>query len=167
MDILHDNDMHKSNLSKYKQIYLHLVMTNLNKDYIITFGVIVAFCFSACSADLDNSNQSQNSNSSWSGPPSVEDVEVAESYQISIDRLAEVPSIQQAMQFIGDYDEQTIKNQIDLTELEAPPFKEHKFGRGKRFAELLSENGADSVWIEDRKSTRLNSSHVAISYAVF
>src|SRR5699024_4667109 len=36
----------------------------------------------------------------------------------------------------------------ELTEIPAPPFKEHKFGRGERFAELLREYGADSVWTD-------------------
>src|SRR5690606_41056101 len=31
----------------------------------------------------------------------------------------------------------------------------------------IVQRGADRYWIEDRKSTRLNSSHVKISYAVF
>src|SRR5690625_7453499 len=36
-----------------------------------------------------------------------------------------------------------------------------------RLAERVGEPAADGILIQDRKSTRLNSSHVAISYAVF
>src|SRR5699024_11504432 len=34
-------------------------------------------------------------------------------------------------------------------------------------APFFEERGIESVYLEDRKSTRLNSSHVSISYAVF
>lgn len=70
-------------------------------------------------------------------------------YQKEISKLIKQSKVSQALQFIKDFDEQTIKNQIDLTEIEAPPFKEHKFGRPKLFADLLTEYGVDSVWIDD------------------
>src|SRR5437660_12732263 len=40
-------------------------------------------------------------------------------------------------------------------------------GRCGRTDELLEEERVSSRAVQDRKSTRLNSSHVAISYAVF
>src|SRR5256885_6876608 len=42
----------------------------------------------------------------------------------------------------------------------------HLFGRHQR-AELFSQDDAFFFLIADRKSTRLNSSHLVISYAVF
>src|SRR3712207_8450515 len=41
-----------------------------------------------------------------------------------------------------------------------------RFSLGQQGTELLPD-GLDDVWLEDRKSTRLNSSHANISYAVF
>src|SRR5438067_8130384 len=61
-----------------------------------------------------------------------------------------------------------------LAEVVVGPFR-----RWGRLAEVLEQIGADRSWIKklrelaavklekDRKSTRLNSSHVSISYAVF
>src|SRR3712207_7010779 len=39
--------------------------------------------------------------------------------------------------------------------------------RGGRSRTATGDNAADQAWLEDRKSTRLNSSHANISYAVF
>src|SRR5690606_41727634 len=41
------------------------------------------------------------------------------------------------------------------------------FSEGMGQAQYLLAAQADEVYLEDRKSTRLNSSHVKISYAVF
>src|SRR5699024_11842948 len=55
-------------------------------------------------------------------------------------------------------------------------YRGHGFGTASTAAMLMMENGQNEISIEfgglnwfdeDRKSTRLNSSHVSISYAVF
>lgn len=69
-------------------------------------------------------------------------------FEKEVTALHKNPKVLSAFAFIKDFDEQTVKNQIRLTELEAPPFKEHEFGKAKLFAELLNEYGADSVWVD-------------------
>lgn len=78
-----------------------------------------------------------------------EEVAVAsKNYVDAIEELSNNSRIQKAFQFIQENDDQTIKTLIELTELPAPPFKEDQFGRSARFAELLQEYGADSVWTD-------------------
>lgn len=74
-------------------------------------------------------------------------------YASEMQRLAKTGSVNKAMQLIKDYDEETIKNQIALAEIQAPPFLEHKFGKPKFFADLLNRYGADSVWIDSIGNT--------------
>jgi acetylornithine deacetylase/succinyl-diaminopimelate desuccinylase-like protein len=88
----------------------------------------------------------------------------AQNFKQQIDQLAKAKSISKALQLIEDTDTQTIEDQKTLTELPAPPFKEDQFGRSKRFAELLEEYGADSVWTDSignviglRKGTKRDS----------
>ncbi len=69
-------------------------------------------------------------------------------FKQQIDQLSQEKSISRALQLIKDTDEQTLNDQKALTELPAPPFKEDQFGRSKKFAELLKEYGADSVWTD-------------------
>src|SRR5256885_10012479 len=47
------------------------------------------------------------------------------------------------------------------------PNEEVKFQIVKKATELCRKKGYEIVDVEDRKSTRLNSSHLVISYAVF
>lgn len=75
--------------------------------------------------------------------------QAAPKYQKEIDKLIKNDQVSKAFQFIKDFDQETINNQIKLTEIEAPPFKEHKFGKPKLFAQLLNEYGADSVWVDE------------------
>lgn len=69
-------------------------------------------------------------------------------YRLEIENLAQLSSIKTAWNFIEKFDEQTIKNQIQLTEVPAPPFNENKFGKADLFSKLLKEYGSDSVWID-------------------
>ncbi len=69
-------------------------------------------------------------------------------YSKEIKNIIQDNRVKQAFDFIKDFDNQTIDNQIKLSEIEAPPFKEHKFGKPELFKNLLNEYGADSVWID-------------------
>lgn len=69
-------------------------------------------------------------------------------FKTEMKQLADASNILKALKRIKEYDDQTIENQIKLTEIEAPPFKENKFGKADVFAGLLKEYGADSVWID-------------------
>ncbi|MFA5670128.1 MAG: M20/M25/M40 family metallo-hydrolase [Balneolaceae bacterium] len=77
-----------------------------------------------------------------------EEAVASENYINAIEELSKSTHIQKAFQFIQENDDQTIKTLIELTELPAPPFMEDQFGRSARFAELLKEYGADSVWTD-------------------
>lgn len=68
-------------------------------------------------------------------------------YSQEAQRLAAQPSIVNAFQLVEDLDEWALGLLIELTQIPAPPFMEEV--RGRRFAELLTEFGADSVWTDD------------------
>ncbi|MEJ1222377.1 M20/M25/M40 family metallo-hydrolase [Sediminicola sp. 1XM1-17] len=68
-------------------------------------------------------------------------------YQNAIDKLIKKKNIQQAFSIIDELEPVTHKNLVELTEIPAPPFMEHK--RAERFSEMLREAGADTVWIDE------------------
>lgn len=74
--------------------------------------------------------------------------QVSQKYINSIKKLSQDSQIRKALNFIKAYDDQTVATQVALTEIPAPSFEEHKFGKGKRFASLLRQYGADSVWTD-------------------
>lgn len=61
--------------------------------------------------------------------------------------LTKNTQLKEALIFLEESDEQTIKDQKDLTEIPAPPFGEET--RSKAFAKYLAKYGADSVWIDE------------------
>lgn len=68
-------------------------------------------------------------------------------YEKEIASLMKHAKVMQAFDVIKQTDDQTIKDHIFLTEIEAPPFKEDK--RAAAFAKMLeTEGGVDSVWID-------------------
>ncbi len=73
-------------------------------------------------------------------------VTASEEYATEARELAARPAIVSAMELIADLDGWSLERLIELTEIPAPPFLEEV--RGRRFAELLNENGADSVWTD-------------------
>ena len=82
-----------------------------------------------------NSSYSQNDNLV------VDDV-----YAKSIKKLTRNKKVKKAFNYIIDIEEKTNKNLIELTEIEAPPFKEEK--RAKEFAKRLQLAGLEHVWID-------------------
>ena len=82
-----------------------------------------------------NSSYSQNDNLV------VDDV-----YAKSIKKLTRNKKVKKAFNYIIDIEEKTNKNLIELTEIEAPPFKEEK--RAKEFAKRLQLAGLENVWID-------------------
>ena len=67
-------------------------------------------------------------------------------YLKEIEQLTKNKQIQAAFQSIQAQARQNRQELIELTEIEAPPFKEEK--RAARFRDMLKEAGADSVWID-------------------
>ena len=67
-------------------------------------------------------------------------------YVKQIKKITENNNVKNAFQLILDLEEKTQKNLIELTEIEAPPFKEDK--RAKEFAKRLKETGIENVWID-------------------
>ena len=67
-------------------------------------------------------------------------------YDAEIANLTSRPDVQRALRLAEALDTLTISNQMLLTEIAAPPFKEEI--RAQRYAEMLREAGADSVWID-------------------
>lgn len=105
------------------------------RGIIMLAGVL--FAFGACD---NNTRESDNTSS--------DTAEVRPEFTAEIEELAGDAQIRKALDLIEAYDSRTLQNQIKLTELEAPPFQEHDFGRGLLFADLLKEYGADSVWTD-------------------
>ena len=73
------------------------------------------------------------------------DVIIDKIYSESIEKLSANSKVKKAFKYIIDIEEKTMKNLIELTEIEAPPFKEEK--RAKEFAERLKLAGIENVWI--------------------
>ncbi len=72
---------------------------------------------------------------------------VEESYVNEVEELAESAKIKEAMEFIRNIDEETVQNQIAITEIPAPPFQEEV--RAERYAEMMQEYGLDQVEIDE------------------
>jgi len=71
---------------------------------------------------------------------------VDEIYIKTIEKLSDNIKVKKAFNYIIDVEEKTMKNLVELTEIEAPPFKEGN--RAKEFAERLKLAGIDNVWID-------------------
>ena len=74
------------------------------------------------------------------------DVIIDKIYSESIEKLSANSKVKKAFKYIIDIEEKTMKNLIELTEIEAPPFKEEK--RALEFAERLKLAGIENVWID-------------------
>lgn len=72
---------------------------------------------------------------------------VSAEYTREAEKLAGNPAVTNAFRIIEALDDWALQQLIELTEIPAPPFMEE--ARGRRFAELLSEFGADSVWTDE------------------
>src|SRR5690625_5609417 len=89
-------------------------------------------------------------------------------YAIKVERTSDDQMLAEGSHFIGELSRQFTEQSMEshLSEL-------YQHRQGRKYLETLSE--AEKVAVKDeaqqllidRKSTRLNSSHVAISYAVF
>jgi len=82
-------------------------------------------------------------NSSYS---QTDNLVVDDVYTKSIKKLTRNKKVKKAFNYIIDIEEKTNKNLIELTEIEAPPFKEEK--RAKEFAKRLQLAGLENVWID-------------------
>ncbi|GAA4295462.1 M20/M25/M40 family metallo-hydrolase [Nibribacter koreensis] len=67
-------------------------------------------------------------------------------YEKELQALVKKSTVQKALKTIETQDPQTVKDQILLTEIPAPPFKEEV--RGKQFAAMLLAAGVDTVWTD-------------------
>lgn len=72
---------------------------------------------------------------------------VAPQYTAEVEALNGNEAIRNALRLAEEHDDWALAQLIELTEIPAPPFMEE--ARGRRFAELLTELGADSVWTDD------------------
>lgn len=82
-------------------------------------------------------------NSSYS---QTDNLVVDDVYAKSIKKITRNKKVKKAFNYIIDIEEKTNKNLIELTEIEAPPFKEEK--RAKEFAKRLQLAGLENVWID-------------------
>ena len=67
-------------------------------------------------------------------------------YDAEIERLQADPRVQEALALLESSDERTMAEQIELTQIPAPPFMED--ARGARFLEMMQDLGVDSAWID-------------------
>ncbi|WP_419893429.1 hypothetical protein [Oceanobacillus kimchii] len=63
------------------------------------------------------------------------------------ERLLEKQEIKRTLEFIHQDEKLTLKEQIQLTEIPAPPFKEQK--RAIKFQEMLIQHGLEHVHIDE------------------
>ena len=73
-------------------------------------------------------------------------IDVESKYIKLVDRLARHEKIKKAFSTIENLEPLTLKRHIELTETEAPPFKESN--RAKLFSNYFNQIGMDSVWID-------------------
>ena len=73
-------------------------------------------------------------------------LKVDDIYVKNIKKIANNNKVKKAFKYILDIEDKTNKNLIELTEIEAPPFKEEK--RAKEFSERLKLAGIKKVWID-------------------
>ena len=73
-------------------------------------------------------------------------IEIEKQYTRTAIQLLKNKSIQKAFQIIESLEPKTMERLIELTEIEAPPFKEAK--RAAAFEDYLNELGMDSVWTD-------------------
>lgn len=71
---------------------------------------------------------------------------VQKKYTKQITKLVKNKKVQSAYKIIDEIDEQTINDMIEMTEVNAPPFKETE--RGLLFKKMIETAGADKVWID-------------------
>jgi tripeptide aminopeptidase len=114
----------------------------------LTFSALVLSFLVACGdKTTQTSEDDKDSTAASRSPVAMSAPNLDESFKAEIEKLASHPQVKEAFQFIEDYDEQTIKTLIELTEIEAPPYKEKN--RSDHYLTLLKEAGADSVWQDD------------------
>lgn len=77
-----------------------------------------------------------------SAPATIDPAYVKEIEAITTHQL-----VKEAMAFIYENDEQTVKDNITINEIEAPPFKEEQ--RAVYFLQRLKALGVDSAWIDE------------------
>ena len=76
----------------------------------------------------------------------TENLKVDDIYVENIKKIANNNKVKKAFKYIIDVEDKTNKNLIELTEIEAPPFKEEK--RAKEFSERLKLAGIEKVWMD-------------------
>jgi acetylornithine deacetylase/succinyl-diaminopimelate desuccinylase-like protein len=69
------------------------------------------------------------------------------SFDEEVRRLAQHPAVKRAMALIEEADALTMADQVELTQIPAPPFGEGP--KGERFRQKLLELGLDSVWVDE------------------
>ncbi|WP_020598920.1 M20/M25/M40 family metallo-hydrolase [Spirosoma panaciterrae] len=74
-------------------------------------------------------------------------VPIDKKYETEVSTLAKKSAVQSAFKLFTEWEPQTKKTLVTLTEIPSPPFKETE--RAKAFAALMKEAGADSVWIDE------------------
>ena len=75
-----------------------------------------------------------------------QEVSIDKAYIKATKKLLKNKKIKVAFDRIEQLDSLTVKRHIELTEIEAPPFKEEK--RAKVFADYFNQLGIDTVWID-------------------
>jgi acetylornithine deacetylase/succinyl-diaminopimelate desuccinylase-like protein len=79
--------------------------------------------------------------------PSASAAQTADpAYDAEIERLQADPRVREALALLESSDERTMAEQIELTQIPAPPFMED--ARGARFLEMMQDLGVDSAWID-------------------
>ncbi len=114
---------------------------------LIFFALSFALMTACADKATESTENSQDSVAAGRTPLAATAPKLDDTFKAEIEALSVHPQVKDAFQFIEDYDEQTIKTLIELTEIEAPPYKEKN--RSDKYMSLLKEAGADSVWQDE------------------
>ncbi|MBD3615389.1 MAG: M20/M25/M40 family metallo-hydrolase [Gracilimonas sp.] len=98
---------------------------------------VLALLIISCSSNEPNENDAT----------AETEITLQEVYKNEIQELANHSQMEEAMEFIQRTDNETVQNQILITEIPAPPFQEEV--RAERYAEMMRSYGLDQVEIDE------------------
>lgn len=108
-----------------------------------------AILLAACGSppEQGGADTAERSGAGHAAAGAADSVAVREEIRTEVRSLAERPAVQAALRHVRENHDGTVRDQVHLTEIPAPPFGEEE--RAEEFARMLEEAGADSVFIDE------------------
>lgn len=110
-----------------------MIQIGVNKYGITVLPILLLIFTFGCTRGVEAEKQSE--------------IQIKADFVHEVGVLTNNQKVKEAFNYLQISDFQTIRDQIYLTEIPAPPFSEDV--RGKEFANYLIKYGADSVWVDE------------------